>query len=163
MAELHKKLSNTAIKLSVYSSVLDFGLTISVLLLQKNDLPAGITNMLINLFDNAITYVTLLIVGLFGAAFVMKYKENVIKIYTSAIASQKPEKANKIVVFAAPAHIRTEDDRKAIMRVPQQLGNNDLAVQRVVNDKNESFIRFNGVWYKTGDGRFEKVARPEYD
>ena len=80
MVELHKKLSSTAIRLSVYSSVLDFGLTMSVLLLQKNELPAGMTNLLISIFDNAITYVTLLIIGLFVAAFFLKHQEKVISI-----------------------------------------------------------------------------------
>ncbi|MCL5101234.1 MAG: hypothetical protein M1348_01320 [Candidatus Parvarchaeota archaeon] len=164
MAELHKKLSDTAIRLSVYSSVLDFGLTISVLLLQKNDLPAGVTGMLINMFDNAITYVTLLIVGLFGIAFVLKHKEHVVKIYNIAVtAPKKQDRLRKITVSAASLIPHEDDDRKAIMRVPVQLKRDDLPVERIVNARNESFIRFNGVWYKADDGRFEKVTRPDYE
>ncbi len=164
MVELHKRLSSTAIKLSVYSSVLDFGLTMSVLLLQKNELPAGATNLLINIFDNAITYITLLIISLFAAAFILKHREKVIRISPTALLERqaKRQPVEKIKISAVPAELIEPDQRKAIIRIPAVLKQDDLSVERVVNSKNESFIRFNGMWYKSGEGRFERVTRPEY-
>jgi hypothetical protein len=160
MTELHKHLSDTAIKLSVYSSVLDFGLAVSVAFLPKN----GSFGFLISIFTSAITYVTLAIIALFIAAFVLKYKEKVVKIYTNTLLRQsKLNKWRKMTVYSAPNIPIQEDERKAVMRVPSNIRINDLAVQHVVNRKNESFIRFNGVWYKSDKNKFEKVSKPNYD
>ncbi len=161
MAELHKHLSDTAIKLSVYSSILDFGLAMSVAFLQKNGGPFA---SLVNIFTIAITYITLLIVALFVAAFALKYRQNVVNIYTAVLAGQaKPKTFSKVKIYAEPSIPSQEDDRKAVMRVPSDLRVNDLAVQHVVNSRNESFVKFNGVWYKSDKNKFEKVARPDYE
>lgn len=163
MVELHKTLSETAIRLSVYSSVLDFGLMMSVLMFQRNFLPAGLTSSLIGLFDNAITYITVLIVGLFASAFILKHKEHVVKIYTNALYAPKMDFSKKIKVLSYLENPAVDNDRSAILKVPLALKMDDLALQHVVNSNNESFVRFNGVWYKTDKNGFEKVARPEYD
>ena len=159
MAELHKHLSDTAIKLSVYSSVLDFGLALSVAFIPKG----GALGALVDVFTNAITYATLIIVAMFIIAFVLKHKENVIKIYSFPVRSEKALPEKKISVRAAVHVLSDADERKAVLKVPQQLKYDDLTVQHVVNSKNESFVRFNGIWYKSYNGKFEQVARPDYE
>lgn len=161
MAKLHKHLSDTAIRLSVYSSVLDFGLAISVAFIPRN----GPLGFLTGTFTNALTYLTLAIIALFSTAFVLKHRERIVNIpYTRLFSKpEKPGLPGKIKIYAKP-HIPTHvDERKAVMKVPSQVMINDLAVQHVTNQRNESFIKYNGVWYKAGENRFEQVARPEYD
>ncbi len=159
MATLHKKLSSTAIKLSVYSALLDFGLTLSVLLLNSKYLPAGITGFLVNIFDNAITYLSLVIIAFFAAAFLLKYKERVVNVYLKGSNSQV--KIKKIVVYKTTNAITEKQGHTAIIPKAASPEANAIA-QRFVNRKNESFIRFNGNWYKSENERFEKVSRPDY-
>ncbi len=159
MVELHKHLSDTAIKLSVYSSILDFGLALSVAFIPKG----GALGALVGIFTVAITYVTLVIIAMFFAAFVLKHKENVIKIYSFPLRREKAVPAKRILVQASTHALSEADERKAVLKVPQQLKYNDLAVQHVINSKNESFVRFNGIWYKSANGKFEQVARPDYE
>ncbi len=159
MAILHKQISNTAIKLSVYSAVLDFGLTLSVILLNSKYLPIKVTAYLVNIFDNAIAYLSLIIIAMFGIAFILKHKEHIVNLYTNT--NYKPKNILKIKVYAYPKVISTAQLQATIQQkhVPKD---DDYTVQRVVNSRNESFIRFNGNWYKSNNDRFDRVFRPDY-
>lgn len=165
MKALHKTLSETAIRLSVYSTIFDFGLMLSVVLLQRKVFPIGLSSLFIGVFDDAITYLTLAIACLFAAAYVLKHKENVVKIYTNIKELKQetyPVKYQKMTIKTTPNRLM-EEPQKAVMRIPASLSNNDDDfVQRVTNSRNESFIRLNGIWYKSERGKFERIAKPEY-
>ena len=116
----------------------------------------GAPGALVDVFTTAITYVTLIIVAMFITAFVLKHKENVIKIYSFPVRREKALPEKKISVRATVHALSDADERKAVLKVPQQLKYDDLTVQHVVNSKNESFVRFNGIWYKSYNGKFER-------
>ncbi len=158
--KFHSVLSSTAVKLSVYSSFLDFGLALSVLLLQKKLLPAAETGFLLNLFDTAITYLTFAIVGLFLAAMILRLKERIITI-TPHKVDTKVVNIKKLKVYTPSKDFKSENNKTAILRI-NPIDASNLEVQRVVNENKQNFIKFNGIWYRVNNEKFEKVARPEY-
>ncbi len=163
MGEMHKRFYDAAVKLSIYSSILDFGLMLSVLGFQKNYLPAAEGGFFINLFDQAIAYVTLTIMALFVAALALKYKGDVVKIYTRGSEKTPHKNAGipKMMVYQI-VNAKVDPETHTTIKLPPHLAHEELEIQRVVNSKSESFIKLNGIWYKYVNGRFEQTARPDY-
>ena len=157
--KFHSVLSSTAVKLSVYSSFLDFGLALSVFFLQRRLLPVAMTSFLLNLFDTAIAYLTFAIIGLFLAAMVLRLRERVITI---TLHKHKAEQINiKRIKISLPIETFNDDKVKtAILKVRPEDTNQEI--QRVVAKNKQDFIKFNGVWYKVAKDKFDKVARPDY-
>lgn len=156
--KFHSILSSTAIRLSVYSSFLDFGLTISVFLLQRHLLPLSTSSFLLSIFDDAIAYLTFAIITLFSAAIILRLKERIITIKTPSI--QTPKKMQKITVSLSHENTILSNSNKGIIKAA--VPNQSYTVERVINHKNQDFIHFNGVWYKVAKDRFDKVPRPDY-
>ena len=163
--EIHKRLYDTAVKLSVYSSFLDFGLAISVVALQKNLIPFLPVPMLLNFFDTAIAYLTFTIISLFSLSLLLKYKNRIITItpLSSTESSKNTTAVRKIQVSIVP------DEVEAYMptaKVPAGLIGKETkkeAFERFVNSKTETFLRINGVWYKASKDAFSAVSRPDYN
>lgn len=157
--KFHSVLSSTAVKLSIYSSFLDFGLAISVFFLQRKLLPVAMTSFLLNLFDTAIAYLTFAIIGLFLAAAALRFRERVITITP---LMHKAEKINirKVKISLPKETFNDKKVKMAVLKVrPADL---DQEIQRVVTKNKQNFIKFNGVWYKVANDKFDKVARPDY-
>ncbi|MGC8533374.1 MAG: hypothetical protein ACP5MV_01955 [Candidatus Parvarchaeum sp.] len=157
--KFHSVLSSTAVRLSVYSSFLDFGLAISVFFLQRKLLPVAMTSFLLNLFDTAIAYLTFAIIGLFLAAMALRFRERVITITPHVY---KPEKINvRKVKISLPKEGFNEDKGKtAVLKLRPDSQNQEI--QRIVTRNKQDFIKFNGIWYKVAKDKFDKVARPDY-
>ena len=156
--KFHSFLSSTAVKLSVYSSFLDFGLAISVFFLQRKLLPVAMASFLLNLFDTAIAYLTFSIIILFSAAMIIRFKDRIVNVKSST--NEKSTKVYKVVVSLARENPMVKAYNKGVIK-----GNSGImpdSVQRVVNKNNQNFIKFNGIWYKVDKDKFDKVARPEY-
>ena len=156
--KFHSVLSSTAVRLSVYSSFLDFGLTASVFLLQRNMLPIAVSSFLLKLFDYAIAYLTVAIIVLFSAAIVLKFKERVVTI--KAPVSQRRKEITKLKVFAQHDNLLSKNIKQGVVKVNNP--SRDYTVERIVNRNNQNFIRFNGVWYEVTKDKFDKVLRPDY-
>ena len=155
--EFHSILYSTAVRLSVYSSFLDFGLTISVFFLQRKVLPIAISSFLLSLFDDAIAYLTFSIIILFSAAMIIRFKDRIVNVKSST--NEKSTKVYKVVVSLARENPMVKTYNKGVIR---NSGIMPDSVQRVVNKNNQNFIKFNGIWYKVDKDKFDKVARPEY-
>ncbi len=167
MQELHKNLYNVAVKLSIYSSILDFGLAMSTALLGQGYLPGKTSAFLITGFDYAITYVTFAILGLFTVALFLKHKSTIINIPVVEIlqAKKKSVKTPIIRVLEQPQEKKAEV--KIYIKSPENLvkrtPESEEQLLSIKNSKNESFLKINGVWYKAGSSRFERVPLPDYD
>ncbi|MCL4373057.1 hypothetical protein M1384_03270 [Candidatus Parvarchaeota archaeon] len=157
--KFHSVLSSTAVKLSVYSSFLDFGLAISVFFLQRKLLPFAMTSFLLNLFDTAIAYLTFAIIGLFLAAMALKFRERIITITPHAYKAQNIN-VRKVKVSLPKENFNENRAKTAILKVKPEAANQQI--QRVVTKNKQDFIKFNGVWYKVAKDKFDKVARPDY-
>ncbi len=163
MVKLHKKLSSTAVRLSVYSALLDFGLTVSVLMKNKF-LPAFLSN----LFADAIAYLTVAIIVLFLLSFFLRSKEKIVNVYTTSTAKTNLPPHQTIPVSILE---RRHDEKPAIEAVvkvvPNTATSSDFEVQRFVNSKRQSFVKFNGLWYKyvrdQGSTNLERVRAPDYE
>jgi hypothetical protein len=156
--KFHSVLSSTAVRLSVYSSFLDFGLAISVFFLQRKLLPVAMTSFLLNLFDTAIAYLTFAIIGLFLAAMVLKFRERVIMVTPH---NNKAQINVRKVKVSFPKETFNENKAKtAVLKIRPE----DAAqeIQRIVSKNKQEFIKFNGVWYKVAKDKFDKVTRPDY-
>ncbi|MCL4399324.1 hypothetical protein M1293_02345 [Candidatus Parvarchaeota archaeon] len=163
MEEWHKRLSNIAIKLSVYSSFLDFGLTVSVLLLQRKDIPFVASSILVSIFDNAIAYLTVVIIAFFSAALVLKHRSKIIKIYVSKKKNVNVPKHDSIKVYMSSNNAPPAPKQLIVKQAGYILQRDSPLAQRVVNKRKDSFIKFNGIWYKASENKFDRVPRPEYD
>ncbi len=157
--KFHSVLSSTAVRLSVYSSFLDFGLAVSVFFLQRKLLPVAMTSFLLNLFDTAIAYLTFAIIGLFLAAMALRFKERVITI-TPHMHKSEQITVRKIKISLPKETFNENKVKTAVLRVRPE----DAAqeIQRIVNKNKQDFIKFNGVWYRVAKDKFDKVARPDY-
>lgn len=163
--EIHKRLYNTAVKLSVYSSFLDFGLAISVVALQKNFMPFLPVPMLLNFFDTAIAYLTFTIISLFSLSLLLKYKNRIITItpLSSTESGKNTTAARKIQVAVVSNGVKAD---MPTARVPASFVEKETkkeAFERFVNSKTETFLRINGVWYKASKDAFSAVSRPDYN
>ena len=156
--KFHSVLSSTAVRLSVYSSFLDFGLAISVFFLQRKLLPVAMTSFLLNLFDTAIAYLTFAIIGLFLVAMALRFRERIITI----TPRYRMQNINiRKVKISLPRETFNENNVKtAVLKARPEDANQ--RIQRVVTKNKQDFIRFNGVWYKVAKDKFDKVARPDY-
>ncbi|MCL4376737.1 hypothetical protein M1558_04585 [Candidatus Parvarchaeota archaeon] len=157
--KFHSVLSSTAVKLSVYSSFLDFGLAISVFFLQRKLLPVTITSFLLNLFDTAIAYLTFAIIGLFLAAMALRFRERVITITPHTYKAQQVN-VRKLKISLPKETFNEDRVRTAILKVRPEDANQQI--QRIVTKNKQDFIKFNGIWYKVAKDKFDKVARPDY-
>ncbi|MCL4376111.1 hypothetical protein M1558_01305 [Candidatus Parvarchaeota archaeon] len=157
--KFHSVLSSTAVKLSVYSSFLDFGLAISVFFLQRKLLPVAMTSFLLNLFDTAIAYLTFAIIGLFLAAMALRFRERVITI-TPHMHKSDQISVRKVKISLPKETFNENKATTAILKVRPEDTNQDI--QRIVTKNKQNFIKFNGVWYKVAKDKFDKVARPDY-
>lgn len=158
--KFHSVLSSTAVRLSVYSSFLDFGLAVSVFFLQRKLLPAAQTAFLLNLFDTAIAYLTFAIIGLFAAAMVLRLREAVVIINATPDPVRKTG-VKRIVVSVPPKNFKEENQKTGVLRVNADKFNHP-EIQRVVTRNKQDFIKFNGIWYKVTKESFDKVPRPDY-
>jgi hypothetical protein len=118
--KVHSILSSTAVKLSVYSSFLDFGLTISVFLLQRKILPIAMSSFLLNLFDDAIAYLTFAIIFLFLAAVILRLKEQVIVISPKSNYTEHKQ-TKKLVVSIPQKSLREESIKTGIIKINTKL------------------------------------------
>jgi hypothetical protein len=157
--KFHSVLSSTAVKLSVYSSFLDFGLAISVFFLQRKLLPIAMTSFLLNLFDTAIAYLTFAIIGLFLAAMALKFKERVITIRPHKEHAQQVA-IRKIKISLPKEKFNDDKPRTAVLKV--RPGDSNEEIQRIVSKGKQDFIKFNGIWYKVAKDKFDQVSRPDY-
>lgn len=156
----HERLYKTAIKLSVYSSVLDFGLMLSVFLINSKVLPYTFSSFLMGMFSTAISYITAAIIALFSLSFVLRMKQKIVVIKTQPKETQHTEYKRIKVIATAP-----ETTKPVVVRMSAPVANSAStpapAIQRVVNN-GKSFVNFNGVWYAAGRDRFERVKSPTY-
>lgn len=157
--KFHSVLSSTAVKLSVYSSFLDFGLAISVFFLQRKLLPIAMTSFLLNLFDTAIAYLTFAIIGLFLAAMALKFKERIVTIKPSNKNLQQAS-IRKVKISLSKESFNDNRPKAAVLKVVSGHPNNEI--ERVVSKNKEDFIKFNGVWYRVAKDKFDQVTRPDY-
>ncbi|MCW1301949.1 MAG: hypothetical protein OH316_02340 [Candidatus Parvarchaeota archaeon] len=165
MGEIHKRLHDLAIKLSVYSSILDFGLMLSVLLVGYKVFPEQISSMLLSIFTRAITYITLTTITFFLLAFVIKNRSMIINIRTTPRRTVfsllnrgqfTPPVVRKVKVY-------TVGDKVADTAQPVRLSNVNPPREAKVNyvrDDGKLFVNLNGVWLAAGKDRFLKVKRP---
>ena len=152
--KFHSVLSSTAVKLSVYSSFLDFGLAISVFFLQRKLLPFAMTTFLLNLFDTAIAYLTFAIIGLFLAAMILRLRERIVTI--TPHANKKPVIIRKIKISLPKENFNDSKPKTVLLKVRPEDINQEI--QRVVAKNKQNFIKFNGVWYKVAKDKFDQVA-----
>jgi hypothetical protein len=157
--KLHSILSSTAVRLSVYSAFLDFGLTLSVFILQSHLLPATLSKSLLTLFDTAIEYLTFAIISLFISAMVLRARDRIVTIRPNKTTVQVKD-LPKLKVSLGQENLLAKSAKQGVIKVDSldKLYN----VERVVNSKAQNFIRFNGVWYKVTKDKFDKVAKPDY-
>ncbi|MBE5727990.1 hypothetical protein IHE51_01990 [Candidatus Parvarchaeota archaeon] len=165
MVEIHKKLHDIAIKLSVYSSILDFGLMLSAILVGYKVFPKQLSYTLLFVFTNAITYVTLMIVAFFLLAFVIKYRSKIINIDITtrkqilpAFSRGKfaPIQVRKVKVYTVQNVVSSNSQPAKVMNVPSAADNK---IQYVKN-KDELFVNLNGTWLAAERDKFLKVKKP---
>ncbi len=163
--EVHKRLYDTAVKLSVYSSFLDFGLAVSVVALQKNFLSFLPVAALINFFDMAITYLTFAIIILFSMSLAIKYKNKIVDINTlprkhSSLEGVKTRRVT-VSISRPPEWANQQTAKVPGTFIPRETKKE--AFERFVNSKKETFLKINGTWYKTSKDSFKEVSRPDYE
>lgn len=167
MKELHKNLYDIAVKLSIYSSILDFGLAMSTTLLGQGFLPAKTSSFLLIAFDDAITYVTFAIIGLFSTALFLKHKSRIINISVGELLQTKKKSISAPVIKVYEQPHETKAEVKISIKSPENFVKKSVEPEgqllSIKNSKNESFLKINGVWYKAGSSRFERVSSPDYD
>ncbi|MGC8516694.1 MAG: hypothetical protein ACP5MT_02255 [Candidatus Acidifodinimicrobium sp.] len=164
MDEMHKRLYDIAIKLSVYSSILDFGLMLSTLLLGYKILPKALSYTLLLVFTNAITYLTLAILALFSLAYIIKYRSKIININAS---TRKP-----IVPFFSRRNLAAAPIRKVKVYTLQGIGAKSSPVKimnvpkpsedkiQYVKNKDALFVNLNGAWLAADRDKFLRVKKP---
>ncbi len=152
----HEHLYKIAIKLSIYSSILDFGLMLSVFLLNSKIVPYSLSSFMTSTFSIGISYLTATIILLFSLSFLLRFKQ---KFVTIDIKDTKP-KYTPIKVKVSIADEPKKEPSKVYIKQNVGINTNDEPIiQRVSND-NKSFVKVNGVWYLAGKDKFERIKLP---
>ncbi len=153
----HEHLYKAAIRLSVYSSILDFGLMLSVFLINSKLLPYTFSSFLMGAFSTGISYITAIIIGLFSVSFVLRTKQKIITIKAVPVEKKMSENPKiKVIISGEQREIKP-----AVVKVKEEERSQLPFVQRVSNGE-RSFLRINGLWYSAEKDRLERVKTPVY-
>lgn len=168
MGEIHKRFHDLAIRLSIYSSILDFGLMLSALLVGYRIFPKQFSSTLLFIFTNAIAYITLAIVVFFLLAFIMKNRARVVNIKITSYRPVfpllnrghfTPPSVRKVKVYTVDSWTGSAAQPAESVKIsyPSVLKRGRIDYMK---NNGEVFVNLNGTWLAAGKDRFLKVKRP---